>query len=312
MRQGLNIFQLCGHFHFMDSIYSGQTPEISHFDVHEHRLDAPPVILSVPHAGTGYTADILMRSRLSQRDFRMLEDRCADALIAPLIAAGQGAVVAHAPRALIDLNRDERDIDPRIVRDIPAGQAIIQSAKQRGGLGLFPRTLPHYGELWTKPLGWEAALRCIETVHRPYHAAIGALMDDVRGKHGAALLLDIHSMPPLAAPRFGGAAPDVVIGDRFGASASARLSATAQAVIAGLGLEVALNHPYAGSYLIERHGRPESGHHALQIEVSRALYLDAGFDKVGEGLGRMQAVMSALVAALGEELLPGKWAEAAE
>ena len=34
------------------------------------------------------------------------------------------------------------------------------------------------------------------------------------------------------------------------------------------------NRPYAGGYIIQRHGDPKAGVHALQVELSRDLYLD--------------------------------------
>ena len=40
------------------------------------------------------------------------------------------------------------------------------------------------------------------------------------------------------------------------------------------GYRVALNKPYAGGYVTETYGRPDRGLHALQIEISRALYMN--------------------------------------
>lgn len=274
--------------------------------------DAGPVLLSVPHAGRFYAPAVLERSRLPLSHLQRLEDRHADLLIADLVARGYPAMVAHVPRAVIDLNRDPRDIDPALVRDIPHGQPLIQSIKQRGGLGLFPRSLPRVGDLWRGAMLWEEAQRRIALVHDPYHRALERELERIHRRHGQALLVDVHSMPPLAPPGTGGGRADVVIGDRFGGSASNRLSAMAGAVLAGEGLNVALNTPYPGSYLIERHGRPLRGRHALQIEISRDLYLDESLAEPGDGLPRIRAVLVRLVEALAQELRGDRWAEAAE
>lgn len=257
-----------------------------------------PVVISVPHAGRDYDQRLLARARLSREMMRLIEDRHADALVAPLVAAGHAALIARTPRAAIDLNRDARDIDTRLVRDVPHGLPLIASAKQRGGLGLFPRALPGAGELWRAPMAWAEAKRLLDTVHGPYHALLDKMLEAGQRSCGCALLLDIHSMPPLPADPAGLPPPDMVIGDRFGASADGRFSALAQAVAQAHGLRVALNHPYPGSYVLERHGRPERGRHALQIEVSRALYLDSGLDMIGDGLGAVQAMLVAMVDAL--------------
>jgi N-formylglutamate amidohydrolase len=50
--------------------------------------------------------------------------------------------------------------------------------------------------------------------------------------------------------------------------------AQVHAALASQGFSVARNAPYAGGYTTKLYGKPEAKVHALQIEVSRALYLD--------------------------------------
>lgn len=271
-----------------------------------------PVLLSVPHAGRCYAPAILARARVPEDMLWRLEDRHADLLIADLVAMGYPALVARLPRAVIDLNRDARDIDARMVSGIPRHQPLLQSVKQRGGLGLFPRSLPRCGDLWRGAIGWEEAESRILHAHEPYHLAIGHELGLLAAGHGQALLVDVHSMPPLTLFAADRPRPDIVIGDRFGSSASGRLAEVARAVIEAHGLVPALNHPYPGSYLIERHGRPSCGHHALQIEISRDLYLDERMESPGAGLDRVRAMLVRLVEALAQELIRGGWSEAAE
>tara|TARA_R110000782_G_scaffold78276_8_gene155405 strand:- start:62434 stop:63315 length:882 start_codon:yes stop_codon:yes gene_type:complete len=275
--------------------------------------DAPdyPVLLSVPHAGRDYSDAVLTRARVPHAALQRLEDRHADLLIARLLDRGYPAIVARTPRAVIDLNRDARDIDPRLVDIIPPGQPLVQSAKQRGGLGLFPRLLPRCGDLWRAPMSWEAARSHIETTHTPYHRALEEHLDRLQTEYGEVLLIDVHSMPPLPVAR-GERRVDVVIGDRFGASAMGRLAEAARAAVASHGLVAALNHPYPGYYLLDRHGRPDKGRHALQIEISRDLYLDAALNEAGPGLRHIQSMLVDLVERLGQELIRGSWSEAAE
>lgn len=269
------------------------------------------VLLSVPHAGRLYPASLLMRSRVPEGVLQRLEDRHADRLIAGLVARGVPALVARAPRAVIDLNRDPRDIDPRGVAGIPRNRPLIQSPKQRGGLGLFPFSLPRVGDLWRGAIPWEEALGRIETVHEPYHAALERELAAMRLRHGEALLVDVHSMPPLP-PGFAERRPDIVIGDRFGAGAAPRFAAAACAAARARGYVASHNQPYAGSYVIERHGRPVSDRHAVQIEISRDLYLDERLEEPGEGLERVRAVLVAMVEAMAAEGLGGARALAAE
>ena len=84
-----------------------------------------------------------------------------------------------------------------------------------------------------------------------------------------------------------------MIGDRFGLSADPALVDLAGQVASAGGHRVARNIPYAGGYALERHGRPSSGVHALQLELDRALYLDAGLRAPGPGLSAAAALVTA-------------------
>src|SRR5690349_19021128 len=101
-------------------------------------IPASPVVLSVPHAGRHYSDTLLRASRLPREKLEILEDRLVDRLIWRAVAAGARAVVANSPRAEIDLNRDEREIDPNTIVPPPSSRQILQSARSRGGLGLIP------------------------------------------------------------------------------------------------------------------------------------------------------------------------------
>lgn len=265
-----------------------------------------PVILSVPHAGRRYP-DCQAMLRVPIAQLSSLEDRHADLLAANAIAEGATAIIARTPRLWIDLNRAEADLDPAMVAGTPRSPVPL-SVKVRGGLGLVPRRLAGTGDIWRTPLARADLDARIATIHRPYHAALAAVLTAAHARFGAALLLDIHSMPPLRTP----GAPEVVIGDRFGASAAPRLTAAAETVLAESGLRIAVNTPYAGGHIVAHHAKPASGFHAMQIEVDRALYLDRHLDGPGHGLARMQRTIARLVAALGEALLDDAQALAAE
>lgn len=282
------------------------------FDRHGPVEPWSPVVISVPHAGRDYPSAVLDRSRAPLSVVQRLEDRFADLLVQPLIARGHSVIVARVPRAVIDLNRQEREIDPLVVRSLPHNYPVIASAKVQGGLGLFPRRLQGVGELWRRPIEWGEAAWRIEHLHRPYHAALSAMMQRARAAFGHAILLDVHSMPTLPESPGASAQPRVVLGDRFGQSASGRLMALADGLFSGAGYATAQNHPYPGNYLIERHGRPIEGFHALQLEIDRGLYLDAKLEQPGNGLAAVQQILASLVKALDSGLFDSSHVQAAE
>ena len=165
-------------------------------------------------------------------------------------------------------------------------------AELTGGLGVVPSRIAAGGAVWRRPLD-AADVAARLAVHAAYHAAIATALNAAAARHGRAVLIDCHSMPSL------GSGGQVVIGDRHGASAAARFVEAATHAV-GPGLRVVRNHPYAGGHTLDRHGRPRQGRHAIQIEIDRALYLDAAQRDPGPGLPRMRAMVAAIAAAAGE------------
>ncbi len=279
----------------------------SHISASHLQYGAPgahgPLVFAVPHAGRDYSVDLLDRARVPQEALARLEDRLADHLVHGLIEQGHHVLIARQPRAMIDLNRDEREIDPRSISGAPWSFRSQTSAKLRGGLGLIPERLTQVGNLWRHPLPFDLLRQRIEQIHRPYHAALAAALEDTRRQHGAALLVDIHSMPPLRAmPGIQESAPQIVIGDRFGRSAADQLTDLCADLIRRRQIPVAVNSPYSGNHILERHGRPALGVHAIQVEIDRALYLDENLMTLGTGLGAMQRLLGDLAQALTQEL----------
>jgi len=269
------------------------------------------VLLAVPHAGRDYPDALLANALVSRSRLEALEDRHADALIANAVAGGTVALVACRPRSWLDLNRDEREIDPATVTPPPPAHRLIQSAKLRGGLGLIPRRMPGAAELWRAPVAASEVEARIAGHHRPFHAAIAAELTEARARHGAAMLIDLHSMPPVANEALG-AAPQVVIGDRYGRSAPPRLIERVAAIVREFGLTAAHNAPYAGGYTLDRHGRPERGIHAVQIEIERTRYLAPDRRTLNFGVARMAALVAAIVDGMVEALVIDPPAIAAE
>lgn len=284
----------------------------SAFDLYGPARPTGPVIVSVPHAGRDYPAGLLAQARVGLELLQRLEDRWADLLVLPLIERGVSVLIARAPRAMIDLNRHEREVDPGMVSGIPRDTPLQSSVKLRGGLGLIPRRMPGAPELWRGPIAWAEVRRRIEEVHRPYHAALAELMRTARDLYGHAILIDLHSMPPLPPPAAGQKPARLVLGDRFGRSASTRLMTLVADIAAGQGVATAQNHPYAGDHMIDRHGRPDRDLHAMQLELDRSLYLDDALDRPGPGLDSARMFVSAAVEALGHELPRENYALAAE
>lgn len=270
-----------------------------------------PVLVSVPHAGRDYPAGFALLSRLPIDRIRPLEDRYADLLVEKAVERGHRAIVSKVPRVWVDLNRGEREFDPGLI-GAGARATPLPSAKVRGGLGVIPRRVIGGGDIWRGALSAAEFEERLTDIHRPWHASIADMLGVLGGRFGGAILIDLHSMPPLATQPGVATRPQIVIGDLFGRSASGRVAQAALGFVQDQGIAGTLNAPYAGGHTLERHGRPDRNIHALQVEIDRSLYLDLLLDRPGAGLARMQAFVAGLATFLAAEICASPLADAAE
>jgi N-formylglutamate amidohydrolase len=123
------------------------------------------------------------------------------------------------------------------------------------------------------------------------------LLSESLARYGVAVLIDCHSMPRLS--RSGDRlAPDIVLGDRYGTTCALALVDLAETVFSGAGLRVARNRPYAGGFCARTYGRPQHGVHALQVEISRHLYMNEVTLEKTETFDAMRQLVERLVIAL--------------
>src|SRR5262249_5167062 len=147
-----------------------------------------------------------------------------DQLFSGVATLGAPLIAARFPRAYVDVNREPFELDPELFgRHLPS-YANAQSIRVAGGLGTIPRIVAHGEEIYDRPPTLQAALERIEKLYRPFHAALTDLLERTRSRFSVAILIDCHSMPSAAMSQSGGGRPDVVIGDRFGASCDQRIT----------------------------------------------------------------------------------------
>jgi N-formylglutamate amidohydrolase len=272
--------------------------------IHHPSRGTLPVLLSVPHAGREYPQWLVDMASGGEAALTSLEDPLVDRLVWRAMQAGIGAVVARAPRAAVDCNRSEDEVDPAIVAGATRQRL---SARTRGGLGVIPSRTHAHGHLWRRSIGPAQLEERLDQAHRSYHRLVANELESIRERFGCALLLDCHSMPP---PAFG--VPPVVLGDCHGRTAARWLSAEAVAIADSAGFAARLNHPFAGGHVISTHGAPARSIHALQLDIDRSFYLDRSLRAPGPGFDRVTRLIEALAVGLGERLLGGTDAVAAE
>ena len=250
------------------------TGEFELFEVREPQTQSIPFVYNSPHSGRRDPARFLDQSRLDGLAIRRSEDHYVEELFGAAPDFGAPLLLAHFPRAFVDVNREPYELDPRMFFEPVPSFANINSVRVAGGLGTIPRIVAENMEIYARRLPVAEALERIEAVYKPYHACLRKLIARTHARFGFGVLIDCHSMPGNIRIAGSGIRPDFIIGDRYGTSASAELSQAALEFLEGLGFVAVRNKPYAGGFITEHYGRPARGLHAVQIEVNRALYVD--------------------------------------
>lgn len=226
------------------------------FELHE---GTSPIILGLPHTGTEVPQDI--RERLNDNG-RLLAD--TDWHIHDLYAGlldDVTTVRATFHRYVIDANRD------------PAGGSLYPG---QNTTGLVPDTDFDGKPIWhegAQPTRGDIADR-LERFHAPYHAALAAQIARVKAIHGIAILYDCHSIRSHIPFLFQDTLPDFNIGTDMGTTCDPAIESIAVDVTAKAeGYTFVLNGRFKGGWTTRHYGKPETGVHAIQMELAQSTHL---------------------------------------
>jgi N-formylglutamate amidohydrolase len=287
---------------------------------HEPELDPPfevveparlscPLVFSSPHSGNVYPRRFLEAARLDEGMLRRSEDAFVDALFGGVAALGAPLIKARFPRAYLDLNREPYELDPRMFEGRLPAFANTRSLRVAGGLGTIARVAGQAQEIYAHRVPVQEAIERIEKLYKPYHACLRGLVDRARQRFGIAVLVDCHSMPSgsLRANQPSWAAtleipqkPDFVVGDRYGTSCATDFVDAVEYELRRRGYGVQRNKPYAGGFITEHYGNPANDCHAMQIEVSRNLYMDERALRKGERFTEVAADLAKVAGVLAD------------
>ncbi len=251
-----------------------------------------PVLISVPHCGTRFPDTL--RDEYVPRLIEAPDDTdwFVDMLYDFTTAMGMPMVSAVYSRWVIDLNRD-----PESTPLYTDGRIIT---------GLCPVTTflgePLYRDRREQVTAADVTQR-VESFYKPYHREIETQLAEMKARFGQVLLWDCHSIrqtvPTIRAEKF----PDLILGSADETSASGDLVSIALDHLHGGGYTFQHNHPFKGGYITRNYGRPASGVHALQLEMSKVNYMDDDerqYDKARAS--RMRELLQRTLAALAERL----------
>lgn len=222
-----------------------------------------PIILSVPHCGTAFPDEL--KNDFKKELIQAPDD--TDWFVHKLydFAPSLGITMIHAnySRWVIDLNRDPESkplyTDGRIIT------ALCPTTTFFGD--------PIYNDE-RKVVDQQEVNRRIIQYYKPYHHKLAGLIEEKKQKFGRVLLWDCHSIrqqvPTIYKEKF----PDLILGNADGTSASKEIIDIALNSLQQGEYSVSHNHPFKGGYITRNFGNPANQVHALQLEMSKTMYMD--------------------------------------
>lgn len=218
-----------------------------------------PLIVSLPHTGAELPdgiAPAFASPWLATRDTDWWIDRLYD------FARDLGATTVRTrmSRSVIDVNRD------------PSGVSLYPG---QFTTGLCPTETFDGEPLYADATPDQAEIdRRRETYFKPYHSALDCEIDRLRGLHPRIVVYDAHSIRSVVPALFDGELPNFNIGTNGDASCDPALTGLVEAACDVEGFNRVTNGRFKGGWITRRYGRPETGVHAVQMELACRGYMD--------------------------------------
>jgi N-formylglutamate deformylase len=218
-----------------------------------------PLIVSFPHSGTDFPADLeprLTSAWLARKD----ADHWVDVLYDFAHEMGATTLRTSMSRTVIDVNRD------------PSGVSLYPGQATTSLCPLETFDDERLYKPGAEPTSDEIARRRREFFD-PYHAALSVELERLREKHGRVVLYDAHSIRSRVPRLFEGELPQFNIGTNNGASCDASLTTAVEKICATSTFTHVTNGRFRGGWITRHYGRPGNGVHALQMELAMRGYL---------------------------------------
>jgi len=227
-------------------------------ELYKFRRGTTPLLVSMPHTGTHVPE--WLEPRLT-RAAKALPD--TDWHLEPLYnfvdELGASVLIATHSRYVVDVNR-------------PPDNANLYPGQDT--TGVVPVDTFDKAPLYLRGFEpSEAEVRSrIEQYWKPYHAKLSEELKRMKAEHGRALLWDAHSILSVVPRFFEGKLPDFNLGTADGKSCGKGLGEALLAKISGY--SKVLNGRFKGGYITRTYGDPAKGVHAVQLELSEAVYTE--------------------------------------
>jgi N-formylglutamate deformylase len=222
-----------------------------------------PILISVPHCGIKFPEEIKAEFKPDLIQAPDDTDWFVHQLYDFAPSMGITMITAEYSRWVVDLNRDPESkplyTDGRIITGLcPTTNFLGENIYKDD------RDVVHQQEV----------ARRLQLYYNPYHDTIRELLHNLKVKFKNVLLWDCHSIRQIVATIQKEKFPDLILGSVEGTSASPVLIKTALQCLGNSNYSIQHNHPFKGGHITRHFCKPEQGYHALQLEMTKVMYMD--------------------------------------
>ena len=217
------------------------------------------LMVSMPHVGTTVPAGLA--AQMTPAALQLADTDWHLPLVYDLERLDATILVATHSRLVIDLNRPPNDENLYPGRDTT---------------GLIPVDTFHKEPVYLGDAPDDAEVASRRKAYwLPYHQALEAELARLRQAHERVVLWDAHSIASVLPRFFSGRLTDLNFGTADGRSCDpALIDSILSPVKAQQRYSWVLNGRFKGGYITRNFGNPATGVHAVQLEMTQAIYMD--------------------------------------
>ena len=229
----------------------------------EPKVKKVPFVLSIPHCGIEFPEELGNQYVAEMAKFPDDTDSYLERLYDFASELGITTIYAKYSRWVIDLNREPNNKplydDGRII-------TALCPTTDFTGQDIYTKKEFEPNEIEIK--------RRLDNYYFPYHRKIDEIVEGLKSEFGEVLFWDAHSIRRRVETIRKEPFPDLMLGDNEGKTANKVFTKMAFESLKQTGESVNYNDPFKGGFLTRSKGNPPEGIHALQLEMSKDLYMD--------------------------------------
>ncbi len=251
------------------------------FHLSEPKTRRVPIVLSVPHCGTHVPEDLKKEFKQEYLKTQDDTDFLVDQLYDFANSMGITMISAVYSRWVIDLNRDPEN--KKLYTDGRNSTSLCTTATFSAE--------PIYKDERSSVDDREVQER-LKKYYLPYHNKTREILNNLKSEFGQVLLWDCHSNRQFIPQIYKNKIPDLILSDVNGKSCDPTIAKIAFDTLTSSKYNVSKNHPFMGGYITRHFGKPDLKEHALQLEMSKTVYMDESETKfVKEKADRIRIIL---------------------